>query len=284
MPFFISEVSSNHSKDIDRCLRFVDVSAEAGFDAVKFQLFKIDKLFSKEALQTKPELNERVNWELPKEFIPIIRKRCDQKGIKFGCTPFYLEAVDYLNDYVDFFKIASYELLWDDLITKCSKTEKDLIISTGMASLEEVKHAVSVVKKQTNILPALMHCNSTYPMPLDYANLSAIKTIRDSTGCKVGWSDHSMSSELVLLSIVEWNASHIELHIDLEGDGEEFKTGHCWLPDKAQELIKFEKKIDSINGSGIKKLSEVEFIESSWRADPSDGLRPLLKTRKEIIE
>lgn len=282
MPYFISEVSSNHAKDIKRCLRFVDMSAEVGFDAVKFQLFKIKDLFSKEALSSKPELIDRQEWELPEEFIPIIKKRCDAKDIQFGCTPFYMDAVDYLNDYVDFYKIASYELLWDDLIKKCSSTNKNLIMSTGMASLDEVMHAVTIAKDFSDTLPSLMHCNSTYPMPLDQANLSAIKTIRDASGCNVGWSDHSVSSELVLHSIIEWDASHIELHIDLEGDGGEFDTGHCWLPDQAERLINYVKKIDLINGSGIKKVSEAELFESTWRADPSDGLRPLKKTRYEI--
>ena len=105
--FFISEVSSNHSQSIDRSLEFIDQSAEVGCDAVKFQLFKTEMLFSKEVFESNPETIKRKQWELPIEFLPVLSQRCKEKGIQFSCTPFYIDAVDELNQYIDFFKIAS---------------------------------------------------------------------------------------------------------------------------------------------------------------------------------
>ena len=143
---FIAEVSSNHSKDLDRAIKFVNTAADIGCDSVKFQLFKIDQLFAPEILKKSDEISSRKNWELPIEFLYPLSEACKKRNIKFSCTPFYLAAVDELLPYVDFFKIASYELLWDDLLIKCAKTGKPLIISTGMATPEEINNAVELVK------------------------------------------------------------------------------------------------------------------------------------------
>ncbi len=143
--FFI-EVSSNHSRKIERAIEFVDTAALIGCDAVKFQLFKIEKLFSPEILKESKHHRDREQWELPIEFLPILANRCKQKGIQFCCSPFYIDAVKELEPYVDFYKIASYELLWDELLIACAQTGKPVVISTGMANLEEIKHAVDVLR------------------------------------------------------------------------------------------------------------------------------------------
>src|SRR5215475_11643133 len=109
---FMSEVSSNHACDLGRCLDFIDVSAEIGCDAVKFQLFKIDEIFAPEILSRSEKHRARKNWELPEGFIGPIAERCGRRGLDFSCTPFHLGAVDVLKDHVAYFKIASYELLW----------------------------------------------------------------------------------------------------------------------------------------------------------------------------
>ena len=124
MTHFISEVSSNHSRDLNRCIEFIDKSADIGCDSVKFQLFKIDELFSKEAFNKKPEILKRKKWELPLDFFPSLKQHCKKRKIELGCTPFYLKAVQEIYDYVDYYKIASYELLWDSLIEACAETKK----------------------------------------------------------------------------------------------------------------------------------------------------------------
>lgn len=281
MTHFISEVSSNHFRDLDRCIKFIDKSADIGCDSVKFQLFKINELFSKEAFIKKPEILNRKEWELPLDFFPSLKQRCVERKIELGCTPFYLKAVKEIYDYVDYYKIASYELLWDSLIEACAETKKKIIISTGMANIKEVMHAVDLCQKK-GVEPIVLHCNSSYPSPIKDVNLSAIKTIRDITNCSVGWSDHSVSTNVIMLAIYKWSASHIEFHLDLDGKGEEFSTGHCWLPDNIQKIIRYIRESDIISGSGVKQPSESEHEERLWRADPDDGLRPLKKTRDLI--
>ena len=106
MVSFIAEISSNHGQDINRCFDFIDTSAEIGCDVVKFQLFRIDQLFSKEAMKQKPFILDRRQWELPVSFLPLLAERCQKKNIQFSCTPFYLDAVNELEPYVSFYKIA----------------------------------------------------------------------------------------------------------------------------------------------------------------------------------
>ena len=276
---FIAEVSSNHSRDIDRSMEFVDVAAKIGCDAVKFQLFKIDKLFAPEILKKSKQHRDRKQWELPIEFLPLLAKRCKEKKIQFSCTPFYLDAVKELHSYVDFYKIASYELLWDDLLIACALTKKPVIISTGMANLDEIKHAVNVLRKN-GCEPKVLHCTSAYPTPSSEANLSAIDTIRKATQCEVGWSDHTVSPGAIHRAIHKWDAKIIEFHLDLEGKGEEFSAGHCWLPHDIKEVIKHIRDAEQTDGDGIKEPAPSELSDREWRTDPSDGLRPFKSIRK----
>jgi len=280
--FFISEVSSNHSQCIDRALQFIDQSAEIGCNAVKFQLFKTEMLFSKEVFKSNPETIKRKQWELPIEFLPVLSRRCKEKGVQFSCTPFYIDAVNELEEYVDFYKIASYELLWDDLIVACVKTGKPLILSTGMATIEEIRHAVEITTLNGCQNLTLLHCTSAYPTPYRDANLAAIETLRNAFGCKVGWSDHTVDSGVINRAINRWGAEVIEFHMDLEGNGEEFDSGHCWLPKNIGHVIKQVRHGLIADGEGVKKPSVSELPDRNWRTDPSDGLRPMKPIRKTL--
>ena len=147
MTVFISEISSNHNSNLSRSLKMIEISSEIGFDIVKFQLFKIDKLFSNDLLKKSKNHRDRKKWELKEKYIPVLAKHCKKNKIKFCITPFYLEAVDIIKPYVDYIKIASYEILWKDLLIKCARTKKPIILSTGMANLKEVKNAIKILKK-----------------------------------------------------------------------------------------------------------------------------------------
>lgn len=282
---FIAEVSSNHNRDIERCLRFIDSAAEIGCDSVKFQLFRINELFAPEILAKKEELRRRVEWELPVSFLPKLSSYTHEKGLQFSCTPFYLEAVQQLEPYVDFYKIASYELLWKDLLIACAKTGKPVVLSTGMATPEEIAEAVATLRTAGCEDLTLLHCTSGYPTPAEQCNLAAIKTLRESMQCPTGWSDHTVNPSVVNRAVNHWRASTVEFHLDLDGEGEEFKTGHCWLPEQMQSVIADVTDGSSTaewllaDGDGIKQPCAVELPDRIWRADPSDGLRPRLSTR-----
>lgn len=276
---FIAEVSSNHYRDLQRCYNFIDTAASIGCSAVKFQLFKVDELFAPEVLAKSEQLRSRRDWELPVNFLPDLANRCREQKIAFSCTPFYLQAVDELAPFVDFFKIASYELLWSDLLYACAKTGKPIVLSTGMATLDEIDGAVKTLRAAGCRELSLLHCVSGYPAPPDQCNLAAINTLRERFGCPVGWSDHSVSPQVIERAIHHWGASIIEFHLDLDGQGEEFATGHCWLPESIAEVISEMKMAFSADGTGEKVPVPAELGDRQWRADPSDGLRPFRSVR-----
>lgn len=279
MTQFIAEVSSNHQRDITRCFEFIDTAAHIGCDAVKFQLFKIDQLFAPEILAKSEIHRKRQDWELPQEFLPELAQYSREQGIQFACTPFYLDAVAVLEPHVDFYKIASYELLWDDLIRACASTGKPLVLSTGMATLPEIHQAVATARESGCRDLTLLHCISGYPTPPGECNLAAINTLRTACNCPVGWSDHSVSPAVLYRAVYAWGANAIEFHLDLEGEGGEFATGHCWLPTQIQEVIDTIKIGVSADGNGVKKPALSELDDRDWRADPDDGLRPIKRVR-----
>jgi len=274
---FIAEISSNHNKNIERCFKLIETAAAIGCDGVKFQLFKIDQLFHSSVLEKSEMHRNRKEWELPVEFLPRLKQACDDNGIDFSCTPFYLEAVEELKPYVDFYKVASYELLWLDLFRKIRDAGKPVVLSTGMANIVEVERAVQVLKKDIrNII--VLHCVSSYPAPLEECNLQAIQTIRNRIGgiTGVGWSDHTVDPFIIQQAILPPNyADMVEFHLDLEGDGVEYDIGHCWLPDQAAKMIEYARLIPAIAGHGEKVPAISESPEIVWRADPTDGLRPM---------
>ncbi|MGB0619680.1 MAG: N-acetylneuraminate synthase family protein [Myxococcota bacterium] len=286
-PRFVAEVSSNHQCDLDRALRFVDRAAEIGCDGVKFQLFRIDELFAPEILRQSATHRARRRWELPERFLAPIAQRCQDRGVAFGCTPFYLDAVNALSPFVDFLKIASYELLWDDLLVACAQTGLPLVLSTGMATLDEVTHAARVIERAGGRDLTLLHCVSGYPAPAAEANLAAIDRLaaidEGFDGLRVcsGWSDHTVEPGVIYRAAHAHPTEMIEFHLDLEGEGDEFESGHCWLPYDMQETIARVRTGFRAEGHGDKRPSDVESEERSWRADPSDGLRPLRPLRHQ---
>lgn len=280
-PLFIAEASSNHDRDLDRALAFVDAAADAGCDAVKFQLFKIEKMFAPEILSRSAKHRARKEWELPVAHLEPIAKRCAERKILFSCTPFYLEAVAELRPHVAFYKIASYELLVAPLLEACARTGKPIVLSTGMATLNEIKSAAATLRNAGARDITLLHCVSAYPTPPGEANLSAIAAIRDATGCKVGWSDHTRRPSVVERAVHRWGASAVEFHLDLDGEGAEYAAGHCWLPAEIAPVIARIRESLAADGTGFKGPQPSELSDRDWRADPADGMRPLKHIRKE---
>jgi sialic acid synthase SpsE len=285
---FVAEVSSNHHADLARCLAFVDAAADCGCQAVKFQQFKIDRLFSPEALRYNRSLLARRAWELPEGFNADLAARARERGIAFASTPFYMEAVELLEPHVDFFKIASYQILWLDLLREVARTGKPVVLSTGMADLDEVRAAVDALRDEGCSDLTLLHCVSRYPTPPEEVNLAAIRTLRETFDLPVGWSDHSVDLEVVVRAVREYGARMVEFHFDLEGEGEEFGGGHCWLPEPVRALLLAVEdpaplpEVHPADGDGVKRPRPSEAHERQWRTDPSDGLRPLLSTRRAL--
>lgn len=294
MTDFIAEISSNHNGDLARCRRLIAEAARVGCTGVKFQLFRIDRLFAPEILRVSPDHRRRRRWELPLRFLPELSAAARDAGLKFGCTPFDLEAVDELAPHVDFLKVASYELPWLDLIHSCAATSLPLIVSTGMADAGEAWTAVEAALESGCRDLTLLHCVSRYPVPEHACNLAAIGTLREMMAAnfapdwpevsfKAGWSDHSVSAGVIGRALRHWAADAVEFHFDLEGKGAEFGGGHCWLPETIEPVIAggFAPVSPECDGTGRVAPPPEDLAERAWRADPSDGLRPTLPVRRE---
>ena len=278
---FIAEISSNHNQNLDRAVELIKVASLSGFDSVKFQLFKVSDLFHKDVLRARPDLQMRKKWELFVNWIPELSEVARREGLKFGLTPFYLGALDNLAEHLDFVKIASYELLWDDLLLELVELGKPIIVSTGMANMEEITHANQVLTSRDTQPVTFMHCISAYPAPSQETNLAAIRFLKDALGLKIGWSDHTRSPGVIHRAVHRWGAEVVEMHFDLDGNGFEFEPGHCWLPDEAERVIREIRGGLEADGSGVKEPAPSELLDREWRADPSDGLRPLKHMRAE---
>jgi N-acetylneuraminate synthase len=277
--FFIAEASSNHAQELGRALAFVDAVADSGCDAVKFQLFKIDRMFAPEILAQSAKHRARAAWELPLSHLAPLAERCAWRGIQFSCTPFYPEAVEELRPFVDFYKIASYELLVTPLLEAAARTGKRIVLSTGMATLDEIQRAAETLRRAGADDVTLLHCVSAYPTPVAEANLSAIAVLRDATGLEIGWSDHTRRPSVIERAVHRWNASAVEFHLDLDGEGAEYAAGHCWLPEEIAPVIARIRESEAADGDGFKGPQPSELDDRDWRADPSDGMRPLLPVR-----
>ena len=284
-PRLIAEVCSNHNRDLARCEQLIESAAELGCSGVKFQQFRVRELFSPEALKHAPRLREREEWELPEEYNRELAAHAHEHGITFASTPFYLRAVEVLEPWVDFFKVASYQILWEDLLREVAGTGKPVVLATGMANLDEVRAAVSVLRESGCEDLMLLHCVSSYPADPAEAFLKVIPLLRSEFGLPVGWSDHTREIGVVLQAIHRFDANMIEFHFDLDGRGAESEMGHCWLPRDVWYLLqelRFDLHNYEADGFAIKEPRPSEAIERTWRTDPRDGLRPLLATREAL--
>jgi len=286
MTRFIAELGSNHNRDLERALALLEQVAQAGAGAAKLQVFRVEDLFAPEVLAVREDLRERRAWELPVGLIAPIAERCRELDMELGAAAFGLWAVEALLAHVDFFKIASYELLWHELIREVAGTGRPLVISTGMACTEEIDAAVDTARAAGCRDLRLLHCVSGYPTPPEQCNLAAIGALRERHGCPVGWSDHSARGDVVRRAVRRWGASDVELHVDLDGAGRE-AGAHNWTPGTLGELIaslagpdtEGEADRSAADGDGVKRPMPIESADVAWRADPADGLRPLRATR-----
>jgi N-acetylneuraminate synthase len=172
--------------------------------------------------------------------------------------------------------------MWDDLLQACARTGKPIVLSTGMATLPEVNHACSILRDAGCRELTLLHCVSSYPAKPEDCNLAAIATLRESCQRPVGWSDHSVDPGVIFRAVHRWGATMVEFHLDLEGKGAEFLSGHCWLPEEMRQLIAAVRTGMLAEGDGQIGPGPSEMKEREWRADPEDGLRPLQSTRKNL--
>lgn len=222
--FVIAEAGANHDRDFDQAKRLIDVAAEAGADAVKFQTYTGARLYSRKTPKFQylkgvselppPELLDSI--ALPREWQGELAAYASEKGILWFSSPFDLDAVASLESIgVPALKIASFEIVDLELIRRCASTGKPIVISTGMATLGEIEDAIEACRSEGNESVALLQCVSLYPAPAESMNLRAMSTLRSAFGVPVGLSDHTLGTP-VAIAAAAIGANLIEKHFTLD--------------------------------------------------------------------
>jgi len=261
----IAEAGVNHNGILENALKLVDVAKVAGADYVKFQSFKTEKLVSKFALKAEyqkqttdadeTQFDMIKKLELSDSDHQVIIEYCKKVGIGFMSSPFDKDGISYLDSLgVDFFKIPSGELTNLPYLRELKKFNKKIILSTGMASLAEVKAALSVLEGLEVIV---LHCNTEYPTPMKDVNLNAMLTIKNECGVDVGYSDHTLGIE-VPIAAVAMGAKVIEKHFTLDKTMEGPDHRASLDPTELKKMVQGIRNIEAALGNGIKAPSESE--------------------------
>lgn len=229
-PYVVAEISGNHNGEIERALELVELAAESGADAVKLQTYTPDTMTincDRDDFQVKGglwdgyTLYDLYQWaHTPWEWHQALFEKAKEVGITIFSTPFDESAVDYLEALnAPAYKIASFEVVDLPLIEKVAKTGKPVIISTGMANLQEIEDAVAVLKDQGCEQIIVLHCISSYPAPIEQANITTIPEISRRFDVVSGLSDHTLSNTAAVTSVA-LGAHFIEKHfIQKRSDG-----------------------------------------------------------------
>ncbi|MFD2203540.1 N-acetylneuraminate synthase [Shivajiella indica] len=268
----IAEAGVNHNGDINKALELIDVAAEAGADYVKFQTFKAEKIVNPTAQKAAYQKNNMKDdedtqfgmlkkLEMGEDWYPVLIERCQSKGINFLSTGFDTDSIDFLNKLeIPFYKIPSGEITNKPFLQHIARKGKDVILSTGMATLEEVRAALEVIfhegieKDRITVL----HCNTEYPTPMEDVNLLAMNQMAKEIGVKVGYSDHTLGIE-VPIAAVALGASVIEKHFTLDRNLPGPDHAASLEPYELKAMVQAVRNIEkAISGSGIKEPSPSE--------------------------
>ncbi len=269
--FIIAEAGVNHNGSLSIAKKMVEKAAKAGADAVKFQTFKARDLVSKIAPKAEYQLKttnssesqfEMIKrLELDRDMHEILIEHCEKNSIMFLSSPFDLKGIDLLEKLnLSIFKIPSGEITNLPYLRKIGSLRKEIILSTGMATIKEIKTALDILTTagtlQKNI--TILHCNTEYPTPMLDVNLNAMKTMKSVfPSVKVGYSDHTQGIE-VAIAAAALGAKVIEKHFTLDNTMEGPDHNASLEPKELQQMVQAIKNIKMALGNGIKEPSASE--------------------------
>ena len=265
MTFITAELGINHNGDIDIAKKLIDTAKLAGCDAVKFQKRTVEKVYSKEVLDSPRNspwgttTREQKNGiEFSKNEYDIIDKYCKNNHIEWYASAWDVESLEFLKQYeLKYNKVASAMLTNMELINKIAQEKKHTFVSTGMSNMDQIKTAVNIFKK--NECPfELQHSNSSYPMKIEEANLNCIKTLQNEFECNVGYSGHESLGYLICVAAVVLGATSIERHITLDRSMYGSDQPASLEPAGLQRLVRDIRNIDLIMGDGEKIIWDSE--------------------------
>ena len=262
--YFIAEAGSNHNRSLEQARRLIEVAAEAGADAVKFQTFRAEALYPKSAGMTDYLAVPRSIYdiihemEMPLEWLPELHAYCGTLGIDFLSTPFDEQSADALAPYLAAYKIASYEMTHHGLVQHCARKGKPLLVSTGTANLDEVDEVVRAVRATGNDQLVLLQCTAKYPAPLSALNVRTLRTMADAFQVPVGLSDHSREPLPAPMAAVAVGASVIEKHFTLSNRLPGPDHAYALEPGELKALIFKIREVEAALGSPEKRYAPEE--------------------------
>lgn len=268
----IAEIGVNHNGSLDTAKKLVNVAKEAGADIVKFQTAKLDSLVSKKACMADYQKQnmgvEKSQKEMLKDLLlsfedfQRLADYCKEVGIQFLSTPFDIESIHFLNDLQEIWKIPSGEITNYPYLLEIAKTQKEIILSTGMSTIEEVRQAVEVLSSNGAKSIILLHCTTDYPAPMEDVNLNAMLTLRDVFNLPVGYSDHTRGIE-VSIAAVAMGATVIEKHFTLDRNmpGPDHKAS--LEPEELKMLVSSIRNVEKAKGCFEKKPTDIELKNRS---------------------
>ena len=268
----IAEAGVNHNGSMENAFRLVDAAADAGADYIKFQTFKAEKLVSGSAKKADYQIQNTRNaeetqlqmlqkLELSQEQHAQLIAYCRKKNIQFFSTAFDLDSLEYLYEVgLKMVKIPSGEITNLPYLRKAACLFRQVILSTGMTTISEIKDAVSVFTDagipKENI--TILHCNTEYPTPMDDVNLKAMLHIQELFGTEVGYSDHTLGIE-VPIAAVALGASIVEKHFTLDKTMNGPDHSASLEPDELKAMVSAIRNLEkALSGSGMKEVSPSE--------------------------
>ena len=254
--YVIAEAGANHNRDLGVARELIDVAAEAGADAVKFQVYTGSGLYSTKTPSFKYLEDERSPSELldeialPREWLPELSEHARARGLAFFATPFDDEAIEALSAIgVPAMKIASFELVDLPLIRQAAAVGAPIILSTGMATYGEIDDALAAVAETGNSEVALLRCASVYPAPAGIMNLKAMETMRSAFGVPVGLSDHT-TGIAVPTAAAALGAELLEKHFTLSREMQGPDHPFALEPEELRAMVSAVREAESALGSG----------------------------------
>jgi len=263
----IAEAGVNHNGSYEIACELVDAAKNAGADYIKFQTFKSKNLVSDTAQKadyqknttgdgTQADMLKRLELSYDEFF--LLKEYCDKVGICFLSTPFDIDSIHFLNSLnMPFWKVPSGEVTNYPYLVEIAKTNKPVVMSTGMCNISEIDEAIKVLESNGVREIRLLHCNTEYPTPYEDVNLRAMETLRNKFGLEVGYSDHTNGIE-VPVAAAALGASIIEKHFTLSRDMEGPDHKASLEPHELAEMVSCIRHIEIAMGTGEKTPSSSE--------------------------
>jgi N-acetylneuraminate synthase len=260
--YIIAEAGSNHNGDLEIAKELIDVAADAGVDAVKFQTFRAENLYvdDRDMVNDFDEstYNLLESLEHPYEWIPELYEYCKSNSVQFMSSPFDERSARELAEYVPAFKVASFTLSHHPFLRKLAEFGKPIIMSTGGHDADEIHEAVAVLRENGVDNIVLLHCVSSYPTPLEKINVRAVRSLQDEFETQVGLSDHTTEPTIAPAAATALGGAVVEKHFTLDNEMEGPDHSFALEPDELAEMIQQVRGTDRAMGTGELTISSVE--------------------------